>query len=83
MSDNFNYTKKISKSESTNYYLQIPPKIKLPLTFNLKTDKGELKTRTDVRNRIYVKYLYKNLGLKSGQKIEVSRKNDKYYFTAF
>lgn len=57
--------------------------MKVPPKFQIQTNKGELRAKADSRHRLYVKNLYKKFGLMPGQKIEVSRKNDKYYFTAF
>jgi len=60
----------------------MPNDIGLPKTFNISGDKGEFYAKVDSRNRMYIKNLYKKYDLKFDQKISISRKNGKYYFTA-
>lgn len=81
--ENFKNTRKITRSEKRAYYIHMPPDVKLSTTFSIASDKGEFRAKVDARNRLYIKNLYKKYGLKIDQKISISRKNDKYYFTAF
>jgi len=79
--EDFDCTRKLSKSEISNHFLAMSIHLKIPPKITINVDNIEVRVKVDSRNRIFSGYLFKKFHLKVGQEVRIVRKNEFYYFS--